>query len=385
MVSFTIVPPDSHLKAKIKIVGVGGGGCNALDSMIEKGLKWVDFIAVNTDSQNLKTSKAYVKLQVGNRSTQGLGAGGDPTVGEEAATEDKARIAEALDGADMVFIAASLGGGTGTGASPVVSKVSKEVGALTVAIVTIPFSFEGETRNQLAMEGLKKLEREVDTLIVIPNDKLHSDENSVSLKKGFDCATDVLYRAVSGITDIINTPGHINMDFADVRSIMRQEGSKAIMGTGIAEGADRAVKAAEIAVESPLLGSLSIEGAKGVLLHVTAPSDFGIDELKKVCDYVMQKANEKLNLIVGLVLDSDIGKEVKVTIVATGIRDDSVVPSVKAPPLVAVATVQGSDDGGFGNNINATTAEAKEDRDDPFDKPAYTRKVISTFWNKKSK
>lgn len=324
MATFTIVPPDSHLKAKIKIVGVGGAGGNALNTMMDKGLGGVDFVAVNTDSQDLKKSRAYAKLQIGTRSTHGLGAGGLPGVGEDAAIEDKARIAEVLDGSDMVFITAGMGGGTGTGASPVISRVSKEVGALTIAIVTMPFSFEGEARTRQAHEGVAKLEKEADTLIIVPNDKLCEDDQEdkpASLMDAFKNADDILFRAVSGITEIINTSGYINVDFADVRTIMSQEGSKAIMGTGSADGADRAVKAAETAVESPLLGSLSIEGARGVLLHIVAPPDFGTDELQKVCDYVRQKANKGLNLIFGLVIDEDIGGSVRVTIIATGVRD----------------------------------------------------------------
>ncbi len=346
MSTFTIVPDDDRLKAKIKIVGVGGGGCNTLNSMVGQGLQGVDFVAVNTDSQDLKTSKAYVKLQVGSRSAHGLGVGGNPSAGEDAAIEDKARIAEALDGADMVFITAGMGGGTGTGASPVVAKVAKENGALTVAIVTMPFSFEGESKTATAEDGLSRLEKEADTLIVVPNDKLceentnqnqHSaveqvvpddqpDEDNTpppSLLEAFDRANDVLFRAVSGITDIINTPGLINTDFADVRTVMSQEGSKAIMGTGIAEGSDRAVKAVESAVESPLLGALSIEGAKGVLLHIVAPPNFGPDELKKACDYVTQKASKDLQFIFGWTIDADIKDEVKITIIATGIEDSS--------------------------------------------------------------
>ncbi|WP_462137120.1 cell division protein FtsZ [Candidatus Mycalebacterium sp.] len=323
MSTFTIVPDDERLKAKIKIVGVGGGGCNALDSMVGKGLQGVDFVAVDTDSQKLKKSKAYIKLQVGSRSTRGLGAGSRPGVGEDAAIEDKARIAEALDGADMVFIAAAMGGGTGTGASPVVAKIAKENTALTIAIVSMPFSFEGESKTAAAEEGLSRLEKEVDTLIVVPNDKLCEEDNPPPLQEAFESANNVLFRAVNGITEIINTPGLINTDFADIKTIMSQDGSKAIMGTGAAEGSDRAVKAAESAVESPLLGALSIEGAKGALLHIVAPPDFGTDELKKACNYVTQKASKDMQFIFGWTIDENIKDEVRITIIATGIESSS--------------------------------------------------------------
>lgn len=332
MPTFTIVPPDAHLRAKIKLVGVGGGGCNALESLMGRGLTGVDFVAVNTDSQHLKKSSAYVKLQIGNLATRGLGAGGVPDVGEDAAIEDKARISEVLDGSDMVFITAGMGGGTGTGAAPVVSKVSKEVGALTIAIVTMPFSFEGETKSLVASEGLARLEKEVDTLIVVPNDNLCGGDSPVPVMQAFDSANDVLFRAVSGITEIINTPGLINTDFADVRTIMSQSGSKAIMGTGGASGSDRAVKAAETAVESPLLGALSIEGAEGVLLHIVSPADFGMDELEKVCDYVRQKSSRDVNLIFGWTVDENADGEVRVTIIATGIRDPGDSPRKPAAP-----------------------------------------------------
>ncbi len=380
MATFTIVPPDAYLKARIKIVGVGGGGCNALNSMMEKGLEGVDFVAVNTDSQHLRESRAYVKLQIGNRSTSGLGAGGDPGVGEDAAIEDKARIAEALDGSDMVFVTAGMGGGTGTGAAPVISKVSKEIGALTIAIVTTPFAFEGETKKRLATDGLNKLRKEADTLIIVPNDRLCDEDQTIPLMEGFDRANDVLFRAVSGITEIINTPGYINMDFADVKTIMSQGGSKAIMGTGVAEGADRAVKAAETAVETPLLGSLSIEGAKGVLLHLIAPPDFGTDELKKACDYVGQKASKDLNLIFGLVIDHEIEKEVRVTIIATGIKDDSASDAAESLPPDSPPT-NGS--GGGGAPVRKQPEEKKDEGE--LEIPAYIRGTRGLFGSKKSK
>lgn len=374
MSTFTIVPDEEHLKAKIKIVGVGGGGCNALNSMVGKGLQGVDFIAVNTDSQHLKKLRAYVKLQIGSRSTRGLGAGGNPGVGEDAAIEDKARIAEALDGSDMVFITAALGGGTGTGASPVVCKVAKENGALTIAIVTMPFSFEGEAKTVLAEEGLSRLEKEVDTLIVVPNDKLCEAGSPPPLIDAFEGANDVLFRAVSGITEIINMPGFINTDFADVKTVMSQEGSKAIMGTGAAEGSDRAVKAAESAVESPLLGALSIEGARGVLLHIVGPPDFGIDELQKACDYVTQKASKDLQFIFGLTPDENIGDEVRVTIIATGIEDSSSRFASSARPRGGETENGGGPntaDGGDGGLFPPSDLNIDEDKDT--DIPAYLR------------
>ena len=371
MPTFTIVPPDAHLRAKIKIVGVGGGGCNALESLMGRNLSGVDFVAVNTDSQDLKISKAYVKLQIGNIATRGLGTGAVPSVGEDAAIEDKARITEVLDGSDMVFITACMGGGTGTGASPVVAKVSKEVGALTVAIVTMPFTVEGKFKSDQAVEGLSKLEKEADTLIVVPNDNLLGlGENSIPVQEAFDKANDVLFRAVSGITEIINTSGRINTDFADVRTIMSQSGSKAIMGTGSAEGADRAVKAAETAVESPLLGALSIEGAEGVLLNIVSPPDFTMDELEKVCDYVRQKASEHVNLIFGWTVDDNADGEVKITIIATGVRDTSR-PAATAAPLPGKKNGTAGDDKSP-NLFSPKGSPAPPDPND-LDIPAYLR------------
>lgn len=373
---FTIVPPEAHLKAKIKIVGVGGGGCNALDSMMDRGLGGVDFIAVNTDSQHLNKSKPYNKLEIGSRSTRGLGAGGIPSVGEDAATEDKARISEMLEGTDMVFVTAGMGGGTGTGAAPVVCKASKEVGALTVAIVTLPFSFEGEAKMEIANEGISRLEREADTLIIVPNDKLCDRENPALLKDAFASANDVLFRAVSGITEIINSPGLINTDFADVKTIMSQAGSKAIMGTGSAEGADRAVKATETAVESPLLGALSIEGAQGVLLHIVAPPDFGTDELEKACNYVTKKASSDVKLIFGYSEYSkeEAGQEVRITIIATGIEEAGSRSAAPQPP----AAPQRKQPNGTGTGANdlftprggKPATEGGED----LDVPTYLRK-----------
>jgi cell division protein FtsZ len=327
MANFELEEVTVEQKARIKVIGVGGAGGNAVNTMIEKGLNGIEFIVVNTDVQDLKKSRASTKIQIGSRATKGLGSGGNPLLGREAALEDQARISEALEGADMVFITAGMGGGTGTGASPIVAQAAKELGALTVGVVTKPFTFEGPRRNKQAIEGIESLEKEVDTLIIIPNDRLAS-VHKISILEAFKKADEVLYQAVRGISDIIIGTGYINVDFADVKTIMSENGGKALMGTGYAEGAHRAIEAAEAAITSPLLEDISIDGARGILLNVTASPDFGIEELNEACNYIKERAHEDVNLIFGLVFDDSMKDAVRITVIATGIQGSSKVESI---------------------------------------------------------
>lgn len=319
MANFELEDTGIEQKATIKVVGAGGAGGNAVNAMIEKGLEGVDFIVTNTDSQDLRKSLAGTKLQIGTRTTKGLGSGGNPVLGREAAIEDQTLIAETLEGADMVFVTAGMGGGTGTGSSPVIAQAAKEAGALTVGVVTKPFGFEGPRRNKQALEGIEKLETEVDTLIVIPNDRL-AEVHKVSILDAFKKADEVLLQAVRGISDIITGTGYINVDFADVKSIMGENGGKALMGTGFAEGSNRAVEAAEAAITSPLLEDISIDGATGILLNVTASPDFGIEELNQACNYIKDRAHADVNLIFGLVFNEHFKESVQLTVIATGIQ-----------------------------------------------------------------
>ncbi|HWP92333.1 MAG TPA: cell division protein FtsZ [Thermodesulfobacteriota bacterium] len=319
MANFELEDNSLEQKAKIKVIGVGGAGGNAVNTMIERGLSGVDFIVTNTDAQDLKKSRAATKIQIGSRSTKGLGSGGNPQLGREAAIEDQAKISEALEGADMVFITAGMGGGTGTGASPIVAQATKEMGILTVGVVTRPFSFEGPRRNKQALNGIENLEKEVDTLIIIPNDRLATVQK-ISILEAFKRADEVLHQAVRGISDIITGTGYINVDFADVKAIMGENGGKALMGTGYAEGNNRGIEAAETAITSPLLEDVSIDGARGILLNVTASPDFGIEELNDACNYIKERAHEDVNLIFGLVFDEAMKNSVRITVIATGIQ-----------------------------------------------------------------
>ncbi|WP_022924831.1 cell division protein FtsZ [Serinicoccus marinus] len=303
--------------AVIKVVGIGGGGVNAINRMIEVGLKGVEFIAINTDAQALLMSDADVKLDVGRELTRGLGAGADPEVGRRAAEDHTEEIEEALRGADMVFVTAGEGGGTGTGGAPVVAKIAKTLGALTIGVVTRPFTFEGRRRANQAESGIATLRDEVDTLIVIPNDRLLSiSDRTVSMLDAFRSADQVLLSGVQGITDLITTPGLINLDFADVKSVMQGAGS-ALMGIGSARGEDRAVQAAELAISSPLLEA-SIEGAHGVLLSVQGGSDLGLFEINEAARLVQEAAHPEANIIFGAVIDDSLGDEVRVTVIAAG-------------------------------------------------------------------
>ncbi|MCW4602863.1 cell division protein FtsZ [Janibacter hoylei] len=303
--------------AVIKVVGIGGGGVNAVNRMIEVGLKGVEFIAINTDAQALLMSDADVKLDVGRELTRGLGAGADPEVGKKAAEDHAEEIEEVLKGADMVFVTAGEGGGTGTGGAPVVAKIAKSLGALTIGVVTRPFTFEGRRRANQAESGIGALRDEVDTLIVIPNDRLLSiSDRAVSMLDAFRSADQVLLSGVQGITDLITTPGLINLDFADVKSVMQGAGS-ALMGIGSARGEDRAVQAAELAISSPLLEA-SVDGAHGVLLSIQGGSDLGLFEINEAARLVQEAAHPEANIIFGAVIDDALGDEVRVTVIAAG-------------------------------------------------------------------
>jgi cell division protein FtsZ len=311
-----VAAPQNYL-AVIKVVGIGGGGVNAVNRMIEVGLKGVEFIAVNTDAQALLMSDADVKLDVGRELTRGLGAGADPDVGRQAAEDHRDEIEEVLKGADMVFVTAGEGGGTGTGGAPVVANVAKKLGALTIGVTTRPFGFEGRRRATQAETGIEALRDEVDTLIVIPNDRLlQISDKEVSVLDAFRAADQVLLSGVQGITDLITTPGLINLDFADVKAIMSGAGS-ALMGIGRARGDDRAAAAAEAAISSPLLEA-SIDGAHGVLLNISGGSDLGLFEIHEAADLIAQAAHPDANIIFGAVIDDALGDEVRVTVIAAG-------------------------------------------------------------------
>ena len=311
-----MTPPHNYL-AVIKVVGIGGGGVNAVNRMIEQGLKGVEFIAINTDAQALLMSDADVKLDVGRESTRGLGAGADPEVGKKAAEDAKDEIEELLRGADMVFVTAGEGGGTGTGGAPVVATIARKLGALTVGVVTRPFSFEGKRRGSQAENGISSLRESCDTLIVIPNDRLlQMGDAAVSLMDAFRSADEVLLNGVQGITDLITTPGLINVDFADVKGIMSGAGT-ALMGIGAARGDGRALKAAEIAINSPLLEA-SMEGAQGVLMSIAGGSDLGLFEINEAASLVQDAAHQDANIIFGTVIDDSLGDEVRVTVIAAG-------------------------------------------------------------------
>jgi cell division protein FtsZ len=308
--------PQNYL-AVIKVVGIGGGGVNAVNRMIEAGLRGVEFIAINTDAQALLMSDADVKLDVGREATRGLGAGADPEVGRRAAEDHAEEIEEVLRGSDMVFVTAGEGGGTGTGGAPVVARIAKSMGALTVGVVPRPFAFEGKRRGTQAEAGIEALTDEVDTLIVIPNDRLLSiSDRQVSVLDAFRSADEVLRSGVQGITDLITTPGLINLDFADVKSVMKDAGS-ALMGIGSARGEDRSIAAAELAISSPLLEA-SIDGAYGVLLSVSGGSDLGLFEIHEAANLVAEAAHADANIIFGAVIDDALGDEVRVTVIAAG-------------------------------------------------------------------
>ncbi len=334
--------------AVIKVIGVGGGGGNAVEHMVGANIEGVEFICANTDAQALRNSSARTVLQLGSSVTKGLGAGANPEVGRQAALEDRDRIAEVLEGADMVFITAGMGGGTGTGGAPVVAQVAKELGALTVAVVTRPFPFEGKKRMAVAEEGIKELAQHVDSLITIPNEKLLSVLGKhISLLDAFKEANNVLLNAVQGIAELITRPGLINVDFADVRTVMSEMGM-AMMGAGVARGEDRARAAAEMAIASPLLDNINLSGARGILVNVTAGMDLSIGEFEAVGAIVKEFASENATVVVGTVIDPEMSEELRVTVVATGIGGALDVERPEpATPSTAVTPARSSERGAY--------------------------------------
>ncbi len=331
---FELVDVDSQ-NAIIKVIGVGGGGGNAVNHMLRASIEGVEFICANTDAQALNNSEVKTTLQIGSSLTKGLGAGANPQIGHQAAMEDKERIAEALQGSDMVFITAGMGGGTGTGAAPVVAEVARELGALTVAVVTKPFPFEGDKRMKVAEMGIEELGKHVDSLITIPNEKLLAVlGKATSLLDAFKAANDVLLNAVQGIAELITRPGLINVDFADVRTVMSEMGM-AMMGSGAAIGEDRARKAAEAAVNCPLLDDFHLSGAKGVLVNITAGLDLAIGEFDEVGTTIKEFAREDATVVVGTVIDPEMHDELRVTVVATGLGEEEVV-KVNRPEIEVV-------------------------------------------------
>jgi cell division protein FtsZ len=354
--------------AKIKVIGVGGGGGNAINRMIEAGIEGVQFLVANTDLQALKSSRASVKIQIGEKLTRGLGAGGDPEVGRQSALEDTEKIIEALEGSDMVFITTGLGGGTGTGAAPILASLATELGALTVAVVTKPFRFEGRRRQRQAEQGLNELRECVDTVITIPNERLlNAVARGTPFLESFKLADDVLRQAVQGISDIITVPGLINVDFADVKTIMAGMGM-ALMGTGSAVGENRALEATQRAISSPLLEEASIEGAKGLLVNVTGGTDLTLFEVNEAMSIIHDSADPDANIIFGAVLDERLADEMKITVIATGF-DRAAAAAEPAPrtytaPAPAGTTTTGAPGGG-------TTGPLR--RDD-LDVPAFIRK-----------
>jgi len=359
---------NRNLAAKVKIIGVGGGGNNALNTMISSRLSGVDFIAANTDAQALATNLAPFKLQLGSTLTKGLGAGANPEVGRKAALEDVEKIREALKGADMVFITAGLGGGTGTGGAPVIAEVAREVGALTVAIVTKPFNFEGKKRMKQAEDGLANLKMTADALITIPNQRLLSiSGKSMTLLEAFKKADEILFHAAKGISDIIVGHGIINLDFADVRTIMSETGL-ALMGTGIASGESRSVEAAQKAISSPLLEDISIEGARGLLINISGGHNMTLNEINEATTLIQKEAHEDANIIWGMVIDETMTEEMRVTVIATGFgkAEEKPVSTPVASRFTRVAPIT------FG--IKDPNRDKKENRDIP----AFVRRVKAT-------
>jgi cell division protein FtsZ len=326
---FEFVEEEARYNARIKVVGVGGAGGNAINNMIAAQLRGVQFIAANTDSQDLDRSACSCKIQLGPSMTRGLGAGADPEIGKASAEESLKEIKDSVEGADMVFITAGMGGGTGTGSSPTIARECKESGALTVAVVTKPFKFEGEKRMKRALKGIEELKKEVDTLIIIPNERLKTiGSRTATFKDLISRADDVLLHAVKGISDLIMSSGFINLDFADVKKVMEQMGT-AIMGTGRASGERRASEAAQMAINSPLLEDISISGAKGLLMNITGPTSMTMDELDEASSYIKEEVHADAEIFWGVVLDDNMGDEVQVTVIATGIDGGPAAPAVR--------------------------------------------------------
>jgi cell division protein FtsZ len=378
------IKPEIETFARIKVVGVGGSGHNAISRMMSCGIKGVDFIAVNTDVQSLHNNKAQQKIHIGKVLTRGMGAGMNPEIGRKAAEENKEELQQALRGSDMVFITCGMGGGTGTGASPIVAEIAKETGALTVAVVTKPFSFEGSQRARIAEEGLAELKQKVDTIIVIPNDRLlNVIDKKVSLLNAFGIVDDVLRQAVQGISDLIIYPGIINLDFADIKTIMENSGP-AIMGIGRASGEDRAVEAAKTAISSPLL-EFSIEGAKGVLFNITGNSDLGMIEISEAAKTITESVDRDAKVIFGAVLDEKMKKgEIKITVIATGFSNVSnnrynsnqlvLEPEIISSPEMEVEKKKIKKDEKKDENITTYKSPLGGDDDDEWDIPTFIRK-----------
>lgn len=334
------------LGARIKVIGIGGGGGNAINTMITAKLTGVDFIVANTDAQAIEASRAGVKIQLGEKITKGLGAGANPEIGRRAALEDQGRIQGLLSGADMIFITAGMGGGTGTGGAPVVAKVAREVGALTVGVVTKPFVFEGKKRMRQAEEGIHELKEHVDTLIVIPNQRLLSiAAKTTTMLEAFQKADDILLQAVRGISDLIITPGLINLDFADVRTVMAEMGL-ALMGAASASGENRAVEAAQKAISSPLLEDISIHGARGVLINITGGPDLCLYEVNEAASMIQEEAHDDANIIFGAVIDERMKDEIRITVIATGFGEKE-----ERKPILGAVTFNANKDSGKGKKV----------------------------------
>ncbi len=373
------VPP-----ARIRVVGVGGGGGNAVNRMIAAGIRGVEFVAANTDLQVLRVNRAATKLQLGLNTARGMGAGANPNVGREAAMEEADRIAEVLTGADMVFVTAGMGGGTGTGAAPVVARIASETGALVVAIVSKPFAFEGRRKLRLAEEGIAELREYVDTLITIPNERLYSFvDRNVTTWEAFRIADDVLRQAVQGISDLITVPGIVNLDFADVKTVMENMGM-ALMGTGTASGEHRAVEAAQKAISNPLLEEQSIQGARAILINVTGGEDLTLAEVNEACAIIQQAADEDANVIFGLVQDKEMKDQVKISVIATGFDAPAAIASraaaramvtqpIRAGDLKPLPDLMAQDESGFGP---PNLIFQKDSRDDVLDIPTFLRRQM---------
>ncbi len=357
--------------ANIKVVGIGGGGGNAVNRMIEAGIEGVQFLVANTDLQALKSSRASIKIQIGEKLTRGLGAGGDPEIGRQSALEDTEKIIEAIEGADMVFITTGLGGGTGTGAAPIIASLATELGALTVAVITKPFRFEGRRRQRQAEQGLNELRECVDTVITIPNERLlNAVTKGTPFLESFKLADDVLRQAVQGISDIITVPGLINVNFADVKTIMAGMGI-ALMGTGAAAGENRALEATQRAISSPLLEEASIEGAKGLLVNVTGGTDLTLFEVNEAMSIIHDSADPDANIIFGAVLDQALGDEMKITVIATGF-EKAAAAAEPAPRTYTATPAAGTEAPRVGSGTTGPLAEPM--RRDDVDVPAFMRK-----------
>jgi len=380
--ALSIMLNDDVPPARIRVVGVGGGGGNAVNRMIASGIRGVDFVAANTDLQVLRVNRAATKLQLGVTSSRGMGAGANPKVGRDAALEEAERIAEILTGADMVFVTAGMGGGTGTGAAPVVARIASETGALVVAVVSKPFAFEGRKKIRIAEEGIAELREYVDTLITIPNERLYSFvDRNVTTWEAFRIADDVLRQAVQGISDLITVPGVVNLDFADVKTVMENMGM-ALMGTGTASGEHRAVEAAQRAISNPLLEEQSIQGARAILINITGGEDLTLAEVNEACEIIHQAADVEANVIFGLVQDKEMKDQVKISVIATGFEAPAAIASRSSVGPIAVPSRPaekekplpdlGLEESVFGPNV----LPGNHGREDVYDIPTFLRRQM---------